>query len=78
MVLEPLDEILKEFPGLSEEQRRFAEKLYAALSGEEPRDVLLNYGKPVTGKIQDDFVKEFDEFMRKKVEKMNQAAHSGN
>jgi hypothetical protein len=72
-LLPPLEEILQEFPQLSEKKRALAEKLYVALSGEVPRDVLSNYGKPKTAETNDDFVKQFGEFMRVKVEALHQS-----
>ena len=53
MVLEPLEEILKEFPDLDEEKLNFAKKLYAALSGEVKRDTLPNYGKLLSDKTRE-------------------------
>jgi len=63
MTLATFDEILKEFPDLTDEKRHLAEKLYAALSGDVVRDTLHNHGKPMTAEAQDDFTKKFDEFM---------------
>jgi len=69
MALAPLEEILQNFPGLTAEKRRLAEKLYAALSGDMKRDVLHNYGRPMTAETQDDFIKEFDAFMNEKMKR---------
>ena len=63
MSLRPLDEILKAFPNIDDEDRLIAEKLHKALSGEVKRDILRNHGDHVTPTTLDDISRRFGEFM---------------
>ena len=64
MALKSLTEILKDFPEITPEESRLAEKLYAALGGGVERETLHNHGTPITTETEDGFVQEFATFMK--------------